>query len=228
MKPKDLKYPHSFEERKPTIHEGVLFIPKHYYLHHEWKMPELASTQIFGNKNPVYVEYCSGNGQWICEKARENPHINWIGVEMRFDRIRKIWAKKNNMGLNNLFLVCGEAQPFTKYYLKDNVVDAVFVNFPDPWPKEKHSQNRLLQNPFISDLSLVVTPKGIVTVVTDDEVYSQQVIEEMLRSELWQSRYQDPFYLNQWPEGDYGTSFFEELWRAKGKMIRYMQFINKK
>lgn len=228
MTSQELRYPHSFEERKPALHEGVLFVPKHYYQHQEWPMPTLASPEIFGNEHSVCIEYCSGNGQWICQKAAENPAINWIAVEMRFDRVKKIWARRKKMGLNNLFIVCGEAQTFTKYYLKDEVISSVYVNFPDPWPKDKHSRNRLFQEPFISDISRVVKQGGTTTVVTDDEVYSHQVITEMTQCPRWKATYPEPYYLNEWPDGEYGYSFFEELWLSKGKKIRYMQFTNSK
>ncbi|MGH2612303.1 MAG: tRNA (guanosine(46)-N7)-methyltransferase TrmB, partial [Rhabdochlamydiaceae bacterium] len=133
MQPKYLKFPYTWEERRPEIRDGVFFIPDYYDQHKKWELP--GWEVIFGNTNPVVIEYCSGNGTWIAEKARDKSK-NWIAVEWRFDRVQKIWSKMKNKKLDNMFIVCGDAQIFIREYLKDKSIDGVYVNFPDPWPKE--------------------------------------------------------------------------------------------
>jgi tRNA (guanine-N7-)-methyltransferase len=222
MKPKNLKFPFKWEERTPQISNGVLFVPQYYDKHHEWPKDDWHSLfQNYANKN---VEYCSGNGTWIIEKAKQDPEVLWIAVEKRFDRVRKIWSKKQNYNIHNLLIVCGEAYVFSRYYLNESSLDHVFVNFPDPWPKEKHAKNRLLQKNFVEELSRLVKKGGTTTLVTDDEPYSGQIIFEMCQSKLWDPCFQDPYYRTEWP--GYGDSYFDQLWREKGRMIRYMQFEN--
>ncbi|MGR3911912.1 MAG: tRNA (guanine(46)-N(7))-methyltransferase TrmB [Candidatus Rhabdochlamydia sp.] len=215
-----LTYPYTWEERKPCLHEGVLFIPPHYDQHTSWTLP--SWEEIFGNQNPVHIEYCTGNGTWLAEKAKDSS-VNWIAVEKRFDRTQKIWSKKRTKRLNNLLVVYGDAHIFIKDYMKDHQVDEVYVNFPDPWPKLKHAKNRLFQQEFVRHLARTVRPQGCLTVVTDDAVYSHQVMHEVLENPSWGSFFASPHYVTSL-EG-YGTSFFEELWRQKGKEIRYMKFI---
>lgn len=219
MKPKDLKFPYPWKERRPEIHQSVLFIPDYYDKHTEWPMPSWET--IFGNSNPVVVEYCSGNGTWIAEKAKDKSR-NWIAVEWRFDRVQQIWSKKQNYKLDNLFIVCGDAQIFIRDYLKESSIDAIYVNFPDPWPKEKHAKNRIFQPPFIDHMARTAKPGALLTVVTDDPPYSAQITTTVLSNPSWQPVYPDPYYLNEW-EG-YGNSFFDTLWREKGREIRYFQF----
>lgn len=219
MKPKNLKFPYRWESRRPEIHEGVLFIPDYYDKHREWSFPDWKT--IFGNTNPVIIEYCTGNGTWITEKAKDRSK-NWVAVEWRFDRVRKIWAKAKNLGLENLFIVCGEAQTLAREYLTSNSVDEVFINFPDPWPKEKHAKHRLFQAPFVQELARTVKSAGRVTVVTDDPTYSEQLSHEMLSQPAWTAVFPKPYFVTSW-EG-YGASFFDSLWREKGREIRYFQF----
>jgi tRNA (guanine-N7-)-methyltransferase len=219
MKPKNLRFPYSWQERKPQIHEGVLFIPDYYDKHTEWTLP--SWEEIFGNSNPVIIEYCTGNGTWITEKAKDK-NFNWIAVEWRFDRVQKIWSKKQNNSLNNLFIVCGDAQIFIRDYLKDSSIDAIYVNFPDPWPKEKHAKNRLFQPHFISHLTRTTRPGASLIIATDDPPYSEQITTTILSNPSWQSFHPEPYYLTHWE--DYGASFFDTLWREKGREIRYFQF----
>ena len=137
MRPQHFKFPFTWEERRPLIVDRVLFIPKYYENHREWSMPAWEDPQIFGRQAPVHIEYCSGNGAWIVEKALKHPEIHFVAVEKRFERVRKLWSKMHNLKLSNLFVVCGEALTFTQNYLSSESIEKIFVNFPDPWPKRR-------------------------------------------------------------------------------------------
>jgi tRNA (guanine-N7-)-methyltransferase len=219
MKPKNLKAPYTWEERRPLLQDGVLHVPDYYERHEEFSFPGWPA--IFGNDKPVVIEYCTGNGTWLAEKAKDTSK-NWVAVEWRFERVRKIWSKTKNYNLSNLFIISGEAQVFARKYLPDASVDEVYVNFPDPWPKEKHAKNRLFQQPFIAELARTIKQNGTVTVATDDPCYSEQIFKEMLAQGSWQSVFGDPGYKTEWER--YGESYFDTLWREKGKTIRYFQF----
>ena len=145
-----------------------------------------------------------------------------MAVEWRFDRVQKIWSKKQNRSLSNLFIVCGDAQIFIRDYLKDSTIDAAYVNFPDPWPKEKHAKNRLFQPHFIAEMTRTLRPGATLTVATDDPPYSAQIVTTVLSNSAWSSLHPEPYYMTQWD--GYGTSFFDTLWREKGREIRYFQF----
>ncbi len=222
MQPKNLKFPYTWEERHPEIKDGVLFVPDHYDQHQEWALPPWE--EIFGNSNPVIIEYCTGNGTWIAEKAKDKSK-NWIAVEWRFERVQKIWSKKKNQQLDNLFIVCGDAQIFIREYLKDQSINGVYVNFPDPWPKERHAKNRLFQTPFMKELSRTAKNGALLTVATDDPPYSEQLREVALGSGEWDPVFEAPHYVTSWEE--YGASYFDSLWRGKGREIRYFQFTRK-
>ena len=157
LKPKDLCIPFNWAERRPCIFDSFLCVPNHYFEHDQFSMPQWS--EIFENEQPIHLEYCSGNGQWIIEQASKHPKINWIGVEKRIERVKKIWAKGQNRGLKNLLTVFGEASTFTKYYLKEHSISQIYVNFPDPWPKKKHEKNRLIQVPFVKEMGRISKKK---------------------------------------------------------------------
>ncbi len=221
MNPKNLIYPFKWEDRRPFIYKQILFIPNYYENHREWTFP--GFEVLFGKKAPVCIEYCSGNGDWIIERAEKSPDTHWVAVEKRFDRVRKIWSKRENKGLSNLVIVCGEALIFSRDYVPSGSIDKIFINFPDPWPKGKHAKHRLVQPLFIKELFRLSVKGANATIATDDPSYRDQMIQQIHLHHGWQSSHLDPFYRTEWE--NYGTSWFERLWREKGRCIYYMNFV---
>jgi tRNA (guanine-N7-)-methyltransferase len=207
------------------IHDHVLYVPEYYDRHQEYFFPSWASLEVFGREAPVEVEYCTGNGAWIVGKALAHPERNWVAVELQFERVRKIWSKIHNFNLKNLFIVCGEGLTFTRYYAPPQGFAAAYVNFPDPWPKEKHAKNRLLKEPFLTEMARACSPGALATIVTDHAEYTDRITQAMLANSLWAPCFPSPYYVTDY-EG-YGTSYFDALWRNQGISVRYMQYLNK-
>ncbi|WP_117274529.1 tRNA (guanosine(46)-N7)-methyltransferase TrmB [Chlamydia poikilotherma] len=221
MKPQDLKVPFFWEERSTEIKDDVLYIPEHYFKHDQFIMP--SWEKFFKNNNPISCELCSGNGDWVVSQAQNMPNTNWIAVEKRFDRVRKIWSKMRNFQVSNLRIVCGEAQTFFRHYLKNEVVQRIVVNFPDPWPKFRHRKHRLFQDEFMNDVVRVLTESGILILATDDKNYLLEAIK-IMRQHLFPAM-EDPYYCR--VLDNYGDSWFERLWRSKGQEIFYTEFVRK-
>jgi tRNA (guanine-N7-)-methyltransferase len=218
MKPKDLMHPFTWEERRVLIQDRVWFSPD-CQANDAFRFPGWSHPDIFGNDLPVKVEYCSGNGEWIAKKALDDPQSNWVAIEKRFDRTRLIWSKIKKRKLNNLFVICGEGYQVTSTYFNDRSIKEIFINFPDPWPKRKHTKHRILKNSFIEQLLRILFPGGTLTVVTDDIEYSDNLNHLIKLYPAFFPAYSSPHYTNH-IEG-YGASFFDRLWRQKGKEIRY-------
>lgn len=214
--------PFVWADRHPVLLDRLLYIPGFYQKHQEWAIVPWSHEQFFGQNNPVVIEYCSGNGEWICDRAQENPHLNWVAVEKRFDRSRKIWAKLKARQLSNLYIICGEASVATEHYIPKKSLSEVFVNFPDPWPKPRHAKNRLITSDFLKKLSLATLEGGKSTFVTDDPPYAGQILEELKRSNAWAPLLEDPYYTTNQP--NYGKSFFADLWLQKGRTLHYIPF----
>lgn len=225
MKPEDLKPPFPKCERKIIIHDRIWYVPNSHLAQNRFDFPGWQNTDLFGNSNPVYVEYCSGNGAWIAEQALAHPHINWVAVEKKIMRVRKIWSKIKNLKLNNLIIVCGEAHSVTQNYFPDACASNIFINFPDPWPKKRHAKHRLIQPAFVQELARIMQSEKAITFVTDDADYSEEIIPIFLSDLNFKSFYEKPYFSTS--EDNYGTSYFEELWRSKGKTIRYHRFVKR-
>jgi tRNA (guanine-N7-)-methyltransferase len=222
MKPNDLKSPFSWEERQIIIEDRIWYIPPVYDRHDSFFFPGWGDPLVFCRENPVKIEYCSGNGLWIADRALKEPDVNWVAVERKFERVRRIWSKIKNHRLENLLAVCGEGHALTHHYLLPNSVDEVFINFPDPWPKTKHAKHRIVQPSFIQEIHRILKPGCLITLVTDDSIYSSIMINVMQACDGFTSVYPDPYYITEM--AGYGTSSFDRIWREKGKTIHYHQF----
>lgn len=105
-------------------------------------------SKVFGNNNPIRIEVCSGLGEWLCDRARRNPNVNWIGIEMRYERIFQTWTRVLLERLPNVALICGEAREALQSLFTTKSVLQIFVNYPDP-PLWRGSSMRLIDASFM-------------------------------------------------------------------------------
>lgn len=220
MKPTDFKPPECLKEGRSLIQDRVFHLKKDDYTFSfpsSWQAPEL-----FANSSPVKMEFCSGNGSWIAHRALTEPGTNWVAVEIKLGRTKKIWSKIKNLELNNLFIVNGEGELATTRHFPSDSIDEIFINFPDPWPKRHHLRHRLVKPSFVEALAKLLKGNGTVTIVTDDAGHSEWVIRSFKMCPQFKSFLPPPYYTLE--HSNYGSSYFEELWRSKGCEIRYHIF----
>lgn len=221
MKPKDLKARFTFEERTVLLEDGIFYVPEYFEKYKEFTFPLWSDPHIFGNDLPVALEFCAGNGYWIQQRAQSTQGKNWVAIEKRFDRVRKIWAKKKNHAINNLFIVCGEGETFATQFVPTASIAEVYINFPDPWPKQKHYKHRIMKESFLEEMARILIKRGKITFVTDDQSYFDTTLALFEKN----THYQDPLLMKD--PIDYGSSYFDTLWREKGRSIYYVDYYRK-
>ena len=219
MRPQDLRFAHSVGNTG-FFEQQILYIPKQAQLEN---LLHVSISEIFPENQPLAIEYCSGNGDWVVEQARDQPDWNWIAVERKCDRVRKIWSKRSHLRLNNLLIIWGEALLFTQHYLKESSVGDIYINFPDPWPKNRHRKNRLIGTTFFAELERVLQTQGRLVLVTDEPICGDEAVKVVQQVSGFQPAVSNPYYQLHRP--GYGSSYFETLWKSKGKQIRYYEFI---
>lgn len=218
----DLRIPFAWEDRHPILLEKCLYIPPCCDRREKWAPLTWSEEKLFGNNHPIYLEFCSGNGQWITNQAKKNPNLNWVAVEKRFDRARKIWAHIWRESLSNLFVICGEGLTVARSYIAPQSTSAIFINFPDPWCKRRHAKHRLITPLFIQELSRIAVNGATATLVTDDAPYTTQILKAFAQCSAWHPLFPPPHFTLDWP--NYGASFFADLWKEKGRHIYYIPY----
>ena len=104
-------------------------------------------NKLFNNNNPIYIEIGMGKGKFIIKNAIENPNINYIGRDMYDSVILRAVEKTNDLELNNLYLIRMDARLINDIFNKE--IDLIYLNFSDPWPKERHAKRRLTSPIFL-------------------------------------------------------------------------------
>jgi tRNA (guanine-N7-)-methyltransferase len=223
MRPNHLVYPFKDPASKAIfVQDRVWYVPWNDVDTATYTFPGWNAPEFFGNDQPVKVEYCSGNGTWIAAQAQQNPKVNWVAVERKFDRARRVWSKIHNLQLSNLMVIYGEALQVTSAYFPASSLAGVYVNFPDPWPKRHHERHRLIAAPFVEQIARCLNDDAIAMMVTDDVPYSEAMIATFGAEPTFKPVLPHPYYTEEWD--NYGSSYFENLWRSKGCAIRYHLF----
>ena len=107
----------------------------------------VITNNIFKDDKPLYIEVGCGKGNFIIETAKQNPNINFIGIE-RYESILLRAIKKVEDIPSNLRFMCIDAKEIDKYF--NHNVDKIYLNFSDPWPKKRHSKRRLTSDSFLN------------------------------------------------------------------------------
>ena len=123
-------------------------------------------NNVFSNNNPIYIEIGMGKGDFIVENAKNNPDINYIGIEKYDSVIVRAIQKSNELELDNLRLIRLDAIFLDKVF--DKEVDLIYLNFSDPWPKDRHEKRRLNSYNFLSIYDKIFKDRARIEMKTDN------------------------------------------------------------
>jgi len=135
----------------------------------------LDLAALFPRPGPVEVELGCGDASFLVRYAARHPDRNFLGVERLLGRLRKLDRKGRRAGLTNLRGVRIEGGYFLEWLLPPGSVAALHIYFPDPWPKKKHRQRRLVNERFPPLAHRALVRGGLVYLRTDDPDYHAQI-----------------------------------------------------
>lgn len=136
----------------------------------EYFLP-LTSEDLFGNTRKTALEIGFGEGEFIAEIADRFPAWNYIGIEVKYYRFKKALRLAESKGSENLKLIHIEAHIALQELFCPAIFDKVYINFPDPWPKEKHVKHRLINHEFLKNLHFVMKENAELEFVSDSGDY---------------------------------------------------------
>ena len=124
-------------------------------------------NMFFGNENPLHIEVGMGKGRFITELAAAHPEINYIGIERYTSVLLKAVEKRSLLFLPNLYFLCVDARTLLDIF-DEGEVDRIYLNFSDPWPKDRHAKRRLTSPQFMALYDRILAPEGQVEFKTDN------------------------------------------------------------
>lgn len=122
---------------------------------------------VFGNQNPLFIEIGMGKGKFITQLAAAHPHINYIGIEKYSSVLVRALEKLEAQPLPNLRLIRMEAEELAAVFASDEAA-GIYLNFSDPWPKDRHTKRRLTSVPFLTLYRQFLKPEGRLEFKTDN------------------------------------------------------------
>ena len=121
----------------------------------------------FGNDHPVRIEIGMGKGKFLMQLAEENPDINYIGIEKYSTVLLRAIQKMEQKQLPNLIFIRMDAEEINEVFDKGEV-DRIYLNFSDPWPKDRHAKRRLESRQFLARYDEILKPDGLIEFKTDN------------------------------------------------------------
>lgn len=150
------------------------------YVVPETEQPRCAGhwKEIFGNGNPIHIEIGMGKGKFIHTMAKEHPDINYVGIERYSSVLLRAVQKMEREELPNLKFLRMDAEQIGMVF-GSGEVGRIYLNFSDPWPKDRHAKRRLPSKEFLARYDVILCPGGRIEFKTDNRELFDFAVEEL-------------------------------------------------
>lgn len=181
----------------------------------KWKM-------LFQNSHPVRIEIGMGKGRFIHALAKENPDMNFVGIEKYSSVLLRAVQKMEEEPLPNLRFIRMDAEEIAEVFGGEEV-DRIYLNFSDPWPKDRHAKRRLPSAEFLSRYNQILKKDGKLEFKTDNRPLFDFAVEQ-LEPAGWKADYitydlhHDPDLM----EGNIMTEYEEKFSSMGNPICKYM------
>ena len=180
-------------------------------------------SEIFGKDQPLYIEVGMGKGQFITELSRRNPEINYIGIE-RYTSVlyralqkRELLTEECGEEFPNLRYLCVDAKDLPNFFGKGEV-DRIYLNFSDPWPKDRHAKRRLTSDRFLPIYDQILKKDGIIEFKTDNQDLFRYSLESIPEAGWTVDAHTFDLHNSEMAEGNVMTEY-ETKFCSEGKPI---------
>lgn len=158
------------------------------YVMHEPEKQKGKWNEIFEKEQPLHIEIGMGKGRFIMDMAKAHPDINYIGIERYSSVLLRAIQKMDSLEEkpSNVKFICMDAKNLTEVF-GDKEVDRIYLNFSDPWPKDRHAKRRLPSRQFLKLYDVILKKEGTLEFKTDNRDLFDFAVEE-LEPAGWKSK----------------------------------------
>lgn len=189
----------------------------------EWKG---RWNEVFGNDHPIHIEIGMGKGQFIMTLAKEHPEINYVGIEKYSSVLVRALEKQQEMELPNIKFIRMEAENIAEVFAPDEVA-RIYLNFSDPWPKDRHAKRRLTSVQFLQRYENILQKDGHLIFKTDNRDLFDFSLEQVAEAEHWiLLNHTFDLHHSEYVEGNVMTEY-EQRFVEKGNAICRMEIMQK-
>jgi len=176
---------------------------------------------VFSDEKPIYLEIGCGKGKFISSLSFFYPERNFIGIEGNQTVALRALDKINNLDIVNIKIVPEFIRNPGDWFGEEEL-SGIYLNFSDPWPKERHLKRRLTSESYISGYQRILKPGGTIEIKTDNNMlfeFTLKVVEskKLEIAELSRSLHKSELSAQKW------TTEYEENFSRKGLEINYLK-----
>lgn len=174
----------------------------------------------------IYLEIGCGKGTFVTELAKRNPRDFFIAVEVVPDVIMLAMEKAKSQNISNIKFVCFDANNILDVFENDEI-DGLYLNFSDPWPKNRHSKRRLTYVDFLEKYKTIIKNGGKIIFKTDNRPLFDFSLTQFYEAKISLSQVCTDLHRSMWENGNIHTEY-EDNFSAKGFNInRLVGTVNK-
>lgn len=182
-------------------------------------------SEYFKNQNPITVEFACGRGEYTIGLASRFPNVNFIGVDMKGDRLWKgsTWAVEQK--LSNVAFLRTQILNIELFF-EPAEVDEIWLTFPDPRPRKRDIKRRLTSPRFMAMFKKLLKPGCYFRFKTDNTGLFEYTVEELrARQDIEDLKLTDDLYNSDLQEECHDIKTrYEEMFTAHGEKIKYLRF----
>ena len=171
----------------------------------------------FQDGKPIQLEIGMGKGKFLMRLAEKNPHIHYIGIEKYSSVLVRAVEKTEDFEGKNLRLIRMDAEDIENVFEKGEV-SRIYLNFSDPWPKDRHAKRRLTSVRFLERYDNILTSDGRIVFKTDNKDLFDFSLEQVEEAGWILENYTYDLHHSEYNEGNVMTEY-EEKFSAKGNPI---------
>lgn len=169
----------------------------------------------------LIIEIGPGRGDFLFHLAEMNPDSTVVGIEIKRKRVDKLIARAEKRGFKNVRIIQDDARAALPRFFDESSVDEIHINFPDPWPKKRHSKNRAVNKTFLEECARVLKKGGTISIATDHAPYSDEIAKAAACIPELEFRYDRPAVTER---PDAYPTFFALKWQKEGRKINYQKY----
>lgn len=172
---------------------------------------------VFENENPLHIEIGMGKGQFLMKLAKLNPDINYIGIEKYSSVLVRALEKMEEEPLSNIRFIRMEAENIEEVFAPGEV-DQIYLNFSDPWPKDRHAKRRLTSKEFLGRYANIIKKESQIIFKTDNRPLFDFSLEQVEEAGWNLVNHTFDLHNSEYVEGNIMTEY-ETKFSAKGNPI---------
>ncbi|MDD3877055.1 MAG: tRNA (guanosine(46)-N7)-methyltransferase TrmB [Bacteroidales bacterium] len=193
-------------------------------IHEDFKFKGRWAADYFRNDNPIVLELGCGKGEYSVAMAEQNPHINYIGIDLKGDRLLRGASKAKEKKLVNVCFLRIQIQ-FIEYFFSKNEVDEIWITFPDPQLQKTKHRKRLCSDEFLHRYKNFLKKDGLIHLKTDNTAlfdYALDIIASLNQNLIYSNH--DIYSEKDLPPVLNIKTYYELKFLLKNQKIKYLKF----